>query len=265
MAEVQVIPPKAARPDTLRVAAYCRVSSDSADQLHSYAAQIRAYTQAINAHDGWNLVDIYADEGLTGTRMDKREDFNRLMADCRKGKIDKIVVKSISRFARNTRDCLATLRELSALGVTVKFEKENIDTGTLTSELMVSVSASLAQEESISPGYLEQIVRALKPLGILRAVRGSGGGYALSKPPSEINMEDVFLHLEGEISPVSCLGRGKVCQREGLCSTRAFWHQLDEHVRDFLRHQTLQNIIESERSCCQDPGEHHVELHERRP
>jgi len=108
----------------------------------------------------------------------------------------------------------------------------------------------VAQEESISPGYLEQIVRALKPLGILRAVRGSGEGYALSKP-----------HLEGEISPVSCLGRGKVCQREGLCSTRAFWHQLDEHVRDFLRHQTLQNIIESERSCCQDPGEHHVELH----
>lgn len=150
MAEVQVIPPKAVRPDTLRVAAYCRVSSDSADQLHSYAAQIRAYTQAINAHDGWDLVDIYADEGLTGTRMDKREDFNRLMADCRKGKIDKIVVKSISRFARNTRDCLATLRELSSLGVTVKFEKENIDTGTLTSELMVSVSASLAQEESIS-------------------------------------------------------------------------------------------------------------------
>ncbi|RHR11303.1 recombinase family protein [Pseudoflavonifractor sp. AF19-9AC] len=150
MAEVQVIPPKAARPDTLRVAAYCRVSSDSADQLHSYAAQIRAYTQAINAHDGWDLVDIYADEGLTGTRMDKREDFNRLMADCRKGKIDKIVVKSISRFARNTRDCLATLRELTSLGVTVKFEKENIDTGTLTSELMVSVSASLAQEESIS-------------------------------------------------------------------------------------------------------------------
>lgn len=150
MAEVQVIPPKAARPDTLRVAAYCRVSSDSADQLHSYAAQIRAYTQAINAHDGWDLVDIYADEGLTGMRMDKREDFKRLMADCRKGKIDKIVVKSISRFARNTRDCLATLRELSSLGVTVKFEKENIDTGTLTSELMVSVSASLAQEESIS-------------------------------------------------------------------------------------------------------------------
>ena len=150
MAEVQVIPPKAARPDTLRVAAYCRVSSDSADQLHSYAAQIRAYTQAINAHDGWDLVDIYADEGLTGTRMDKREDFNRLMADCRKGKIDKIVVKSISRFARNTRDCLATLRELSSLGVTVKFEKENIDTSSGDGELMLTILASFAQEESKS-------------------------------------------------------------------------------------------------------------------
>ncbi|MCI5929215.1 MAG: recombinase family protein [Pseudoflavonifractor capillosus] len=150
MAIVKVIAPKAAKPDTLRVAAYCRVSSDSADQLHSYAAQIKNYTQEINRHDGWELVDVYADEGLTGTRMDKREDFNRLLADCRKGKIDKVVVKSISRFARNTRDCLATLRELSALGVTVRFEKEDIDTGTLTSELMVSVSGSLAQEESIS-------------------------------------------------------------------------------------------------------------------
>ena len=83
MAKVHVIPPKAARSDTLRVAAYCRVSSDSADQLHSCAAQIRTYTQTINAHDGWELVDIYADEGLTGTRMDKREDFNHRNAHLR--------------------------------------------------------------------------------------------------------------------------------------------------------------------------------------
>jgi len=82
--------------------------------------------------------------------MDKREDFNRLLADCRKDKVDKVLVKSISRFARNTRDCLAALRELTSLGVTVCFEKENIDTGTLTTELMVSVSGALAQEESVS-------------------------------------------------------------------------------------------------------------------
>ena len=149
-ANVKVIPPRAVRPDVLHVAAYCRVSSDSADQLHSYAAQIRYYTDLIQNHDGWDLVDVYADEGITGTRMDKREDFNRLLADCRKGKIDKVLVKSISRFARNTRDCLASLRELFRLGVSVQFEKENIDTGTLTTELMVSVSSSLAQQESIS-------------------------------------------------------------------------------------------------------------------
>lgn len=147
---VTMIPPKTGQPDILRVAAYCRVSSDSTDQLHSYAAQIREYTRQISDHVGWEMVDVYADEGLTGTKLDKREDFNRMMADCRKGKIDRILVKSISRFARNTRDCLASLRELSRLGISVYFEKENIDTGTLTTELMVSVSASLAQQESIS-------------------------------------------------------------------------------------------------------------------
>lgn len=140
MANVKIIAPTAQKPQTLRVAAYCRVSSDSADQLHSYAAQIRAYTDLIRQHDGWELVDIYADEGLTGTRMDKREEFGRLMADCRKGKIDKVLVKSISRFARNTKDCLASLRELKSLGVSVQFEQENINTETLTTELMVSVS-----------------------------------------------------------------------------------------------------------------------------
>ena len=149
-AKVIAIPPKTARPAPLRVAAYCRVSSDSADQLHSYAAQIRYYTDLIQNHEGWEMVDVYADEGITGTRMDKREDFNRLLTDCRKGKVDKVLVKSISRFARNTRDCLASLRELFRLGVSVQFEKENIDTGTLTTELMVSVSGSLAQQESIS-------------------------------------------------------------------------------------------------------------------
>ena len=113
------IPPKAAKPEPLRVAAYCRVSSDSSDQLRSYATQIKAYTEQIGAHADWELVDVYADEGLTGTRMDKREDFQRLLADCRKGKVDRVLCKSISRFARNTRDCLVALRELSALGVTV--------------------------------------------------------------------------------------------------------------------------------------------------
>ena len=150
MAEVQVIPPKAARPDTLRVAAYCRVSSDSADQLHSYAAQIRAYTQAINAHDGWDLVDIYADEGITGTSLEKRDEFRRMLSDCRAGKITRILVKSVSRFARNTLELIETTRELKDLGVVVVFEEQGIDTAQMLGEMQLTLLAMAAQEESTS-------------------------------------------------------------------------------------------------------------------
>lgn len=157
MATVKIIPAIPQESKVLRVAAYCRVSSDSADQLHSYASQIRSYTELIEDHPGWELVDIYADGGLTGTRMDKREEFNRMLADCRKGLIDKILVKSISRFARNTKDCLVVLRELKLLDVSVQFEEDHIDTETLTSEMMVSVFSSLAQQESISISQNQQM------------------------------------------------------------------------------------------------------------
>ena len=97
----------------LRVAAYTRVSSDSDDQLNSFAAQNRYYTELISGTAEWRMVDIYADEGITGTSAAKREDFQRMMADCRRGLIDQILVKSISRFARNTKDCLEAVRELN--------------------------------------------------------------------------------------------------------------------------------------------------------
>lgn len=119
MAQVKIIAPQTREAEHLRVAAYCRVSSDSRDQLHSYAAQIRSYTEEIAQHDGWELVDVYADEGLTGTRMDQRDDFNRMMRDCRKGKIDRILVKSVSRFARNTRH----KNKEEKVKITSKFQK----------------------------------------------------------------------------------------------------------------------------------------------
>ena len=171
---ITIIPPSEGRPDVLRVAAYCRVSTDLDEQASSYASQIRSYTELISQHEGWELVDIYADEAASGTKTDKREDFNRLLADCRKGKIDRVLVKSISRFSRNTKDCLAALRELMRLGVTVQFEKENIDTGTLTTELMVSVSGSLAQQESMS---ISQNIR----MGYRR--RMERGEFIASSPP----------------------------------------------------------------------------------
>ena len=171
---ITIIPPTEGRPEVLRVAAYCRVSTDMEEQASSYASQIRSYTELISQHEGWELVDIYADEAVSGTKTDKREDFNRLLADCRKGKIDRVLVKSISRFSRNTKDCLAALRELMRLGVTVQFEKENIDTGTLTTELMVSVSGSLAQQESMS---ISQNIR----MGYRR--RMERGEFIASSPP----------------------------------------------------------------------------------
>lgn len=137
-------------PQRLRVAAYCRVSSDSADQLNSFAAQNAYYTALIAENPDWELVDIYADRGITGTSADKREDFQRLLADCKRGRIDKILVKSISRFARNTKDCLKATRELKEIGVGVCFEEQNIDTSNMTGELLTAAFSAIAQKESES-------------------------------------------------------------------------------------------------------------------
>lgn len=134
----------------LRVAAYARVSSSSDDQLNSYRAQNRYYSDLISGNPDWEMVDIYADEGITGTSAEKREDFQRMMQDCRKGRIDCILVKSISRFARNTRDCLAAVRELKELGISVRFEEQGIDTARVSSEMVTAIMASLAQKESES-------------------------------------------------------------------------------------------------------------------
>lgn len=134
----------------LRVAAYTRVSSDSDDQLNSFAAQNRYYAELISGKAEWRMVDIYADEGITGTSAAKREDFQRMMADCRRGLIDQILVKSISRFARNTKDCLEAVRELKELGVNVRFGREGIDTANVSSELITAIYAAFAQKESES-------------------------------------------------------------------------------------------------------------------
>ena len=132
----------------LRVAAYTRVSTESEDQLNSFAAQSSYYLTLIASKDNWRLVDIYADKGITGTLADKRPDFQRLMEDCRRGVIDRILVKSISRFARNTKECLKAIRELKTLGVSVNFEKERIDTAVMTGEMLAAVFATFAQAES---------------------------------------------------------------------------------------------------------------------
>lgn len=131
----------------LRVAAYCRVSTDSEDQLNSYKSQVQYYTDLIKANSEWSLADIYADEAITGTQVTKREDFQRLINDCMNGDIDLIVTKSISRFARNTLDTLKYVRMLKEKGIAVFFEEENINTLTMDGELLLVILSSVAQQE----------------------------------------------------------------------------------------------------------------------
>ena len=133
-----------------RVAAYCRVSTDQDEQLSSFEAQVSYYTSYINSKQEYELTNIYADEGISGTSTKKREQFNKMIEDCKAGHIDLIITKSISRFARNTLDCLQYVRLLKDLGVEVMFEKENIWTLDSKGEVLLSILSSLAQDESRS-------------------------------------------------------------------------------------------------------------------
>ncbi len=133
-----------------RVAAYCRVSTDSDKQLLSLETQKSHYEETIGANPEWEFAGLYYDEGISGTRKETRPALMRMITDCENGKIDYIVTKSLSRFARNTTDCLELVRKLIGLGIPVYFEKENLDTGSMESELLLSIMSSLAESESVS-------------------------------------------------------------------------------------------------------------------
>lgn len=134
----------------LRVAAYCRVSTDSEEQINSYKNQLAYYTEKINSKTEWKFAGIYADEGITGTSMKHREDFKRMLRACREGRIDLILCKSVSRFGRNSVDVLRTIRALRERGIGVLFEKEAVDTRTMNSELILAFHSAFSQSESES-------------------------------------------------------------------------------------------------------------------
>ena len=209
MAQVTIIPAKDRSDEIVRTAAYARVSSDSQDQLNSFAAQIRYYTEMLQDSNNAVFVDMYADEGITGTSATKREDFQRLMNDCRKGKIDRILTKSVSRFARNTKDCFEAIRVLKTLGVSVYFEKENIDTSELSSEMLLTLHSQFAQEESMSisknvrMGFRKRMqdgsyVPSSVPFGYVR----ENGKLVINESEAEIvrNIFADYLTGEGEIT-----------------------------------------------------------------
>ena len=158
MANVTIIPARRqvgnnvrqAEQPKLRVAAYCRVSTDSDEQETSYETQVSHYTEYIKSHSEWELAGIFADDGISGTNTKKRDEFNRMIDECMAGNIDMIITKSISRFARNTLDCLKYIRLLKDKNIAVWFEKESINTMDSKGEVLITIMASLAQQESQS-------------------------------------------------------------------------------------------------------------------
>ncbi len=143
----------AAEKPKLRVAAYCRVSTDSDEQATSYDAQIEHYTEYISKNPEWQLAGIFADDGISGTNTKKRTEFNRMIDECMAGNIDMIITKSISRFARNTLDCLKFIRQLKDKNIPVYFEKESINTMDAKGEVLLTIMASLAQQGKVQVNH----------------------------------------------------------------------------------------------------------------
>ena len=144
----RIILPKSEKPKKKRTAAYCRVSSSSEEQLRSYAAQTQFYTEMLSADKSCEFVGVYADEGITGTSAKKRPQFMAMIEDCRAGKIDAVITKSVSRFGRNTVDTLIYTRELKLLGIDVYFEKENLHSVSSDGELLLTLMAAFAESEA---------------------------------------------------------------------------------------------------------------------
>lgn len=190
--KLEVVPKKQER---LKVAAYCRVSSDSDRLLHSLSAQVSYYNKLIQTNPEWDFAGVYSDEGISGTGIAKRKDFQRMIADAEAGKIDIILTKSIQRFARNTVDLLNTVRHLKEIGVEVRFEKERINSMTGDGELMLSILASFAQEEVNS---LSQNVRwgAAKRMS-------SGKPHSHPRTFGYLWEGDVYVPVEPEASAVT--------------------------------------------------------------
>ena len=181
--EVKIIQPKREKEqrEILRVGAYCRVSTDSEDQQNSFFAQVKYYNDYIRQNENMQLIDIYADEGITGTELRKREEFKRMLKDAKNRKLDRILVKSVTRFARNSLECIESVRELTACGVSVFFENDNLDTQQMNSEMLLYIKSEFAQQESVS---------ASRRMSTSIRMRMESGKYRMVSAPYGYSIED---------------------------------------------------------------------------
>ena len=230
--------PKMNIPKLKRVAAYARVSSGKDAMLHSLSAQVSYYSELIQNHSGWQYVGVYADEALTGTK-ENRENFQRLLADCRDGKVDLIITKSISRFARNTVTLLKTVRELKTMGVDVFFEEQNIHSLSADGELMLTILASYAQEESLSASENQKWRVKQKFLNgepwrtVMLGYRADGGHLIIVPEEAEVVRSIFADYLDGK----GILTIMKRLNESGIMTQPGFtWHQTS--VQRILRNYT---------------------------
>lgn len=225
-----------------RVAAYCRVSTDTDEQATSYEAQVEHYTEYIRKNPSWECAGIYADDGISGTSTKKREEFNRLIDDCMNGRVDMVITKSISRFARNTLDCLNYIRKLKDKNIAVYFEKEGINTLDAKGEVMLTIMASLAQQESES---LSQNVR----LGLqyryqqgkvqvnhnrfLGYDKDEEGNLIINKEEAEVVKRIFREYLEGQ----SFYGIGKGLEADGIKTAAGSERWLNSSIKLILTNE----------------------------
>ncbi len=247
--KVTVIPAKVITAETrdkyhqLRVAAYCRVSTEQEEQQNSYQVQIDYYTDFISKNREWTLAGIFADEGISGTQTAKRTEFNRMIRLCKKKKIDLVLCKSISRFARNTVDCLEYVRQLKELGIGVIFEKENINTLTMTSEFMIALYGSFAQaeSESISKNVSWGVEKSFREGKVrynykywLGYRKGADGKPEIVPEEAEIVRQIYSMFLDG----MSLADIGTTLENRGVCKKTGdtVWNRV-----------TIMNILKNEK------------------
>lgn len=238
MPQVQVIQPIQQQPKRLRVAAYARVSSKSTNQLNSMSVQVEYYTDLIQKNPNWEFVGVYADEGISGTGLKNRAGFNHLMSDCRLGLIDRILVKSSSRMARNSVDFLSAVRELKSLGVVVEFEKERFDTNSTEGELLLGMMCAVAQEESLS------ISKNLR-WGIRK--RMESGTYRTSSVPygyKQVNYD--FVPIPNQIEIVKDIFNAFL-QGESTTKIANDLNRLRPDADKHWHHTTIERILKNEK------------------
>ena len=215
----KIVFPVQEAPKLTRVAAYARVSSGKDAMLHSLSAQVSYYNDLIQRHPGWVFCGVYADEALTGTKAD-RENFTRLLQDCKAGKVDMVITKSISRFARNTVTLLETVRELKLIGVDVYFEEQNIHSISADGELMLSILASYAQEESLSASETQKrriqrnFENGMPWNGTLLGYRYENGKYIIVQDEAET----VRLIFDSYLSGMGITAIMKMLNEKGILS-----------------------------------------------